>query len=39
MGNLDFSAEYEPRKEMGAVPAGKYRFRIEDTERKDTKKR
>jgi hypothetical protein len=38
MGNLDFSQnEYEPRKEMGAVPAGKYRCRIEDTERKDTK--
>ena len=38
MGNLDFNQnEYEPRKEIGAVPAGKYRCRIEETERKDTK--
>ena len=38
MGNMDFAAaDYEPRGEMGAVPAGKYRCRIEDTERKDTK--
>ena len=38
MGNLDFNAaDYEPRGEMSAVPAGKYRCRIEDTERKDTK--
>jgi hypothetical protein len=38
MGNLDFQAsDYQPRGEMGAVPAGKYRCRIEDTERKDTK--
>jgi hypothetical protein len=38
MGNLDFNqSDYQPRSEMGAVPAGKYRCRIEDTERKDTK--
>lgn len=38
MGNLDFNAsDYEPRKEMGAVPAGKYLCMVEDTERKNTK--
>lgn len=38
MGNLDFNAsDYEPRKEMGAVPAGKYLCVVEDTGRKNTK--
>jgi hypothetical protein len=38
MGNLDFTAaDYQPRTEMAAVPAGKYLCRVEDTERKDTK--
>src|SRR5687768_13180569 len=38
MGNMDFNqSDYQPRGEMGAVPAGKYSCRIEDTERKDTK--
>jgi hypothetical protein len=38
MGSLDFNpAGYQPRTEMGAVPAGKYLCRIDDTERKSTK--
>jgi hypothetical protein len=37
-GSLNFNAsDYQPRAEVGAVPAGKYLCIAEDTERKNTK--